>query len=186
MTRRLLMNGNRLDITINRLCYQLLENHDGFLDAAIVGLQPRGVFVARRIHQRLCTILKRNDLLLGELDVTFYRDDFRRREMIAPSTTRMDFTVENRKVILVDDVLYTGRTIRAGMDALIDFGRPDCVELLTLVDRRYSRQLPIEPHYIGLSVDTITEEKVKVLWKETEGEDGIWLSAAESSTVQSS
>lgn len=178
MSRRLLLDAFKLDITINRLCYQLLESHDGFNDAAIVGLQPRGVFVARRIHERLSTILKRDDILLGELDVTFYRDDFRRREIITPNATRMDFTVENRKVILVDDVLYTGRTIRAGMDALLDFGRPASVELLTLVDRRYSRQVPIKPDYVGLTVDTITADKVKVHWKETEGEDGIWLIAA--------
>lgn len=179
MTRRLLLDDRRLDIMLNRLCYQLLENHPGFREAALIGLQPRGIFVARRIHRKLCEILGRNDVLLGELDVTFYRDDFRRREIITPSSTSMEFDVENRKVVLVDDVLYTGRTIRAGMDALIDFGRPERVELLTLVDRRYSRQLPIEPDYIGLSVDTITADKVKVLWKETEGEDGIWIHAPE-------
>lgn len=180
MDRRLLLDAARLDITINRLCYQLLENHDGFSNTALIGLQPRGVYVARRIHQRLCSILGRMDILFGELDMTFYRDDFRRREIIAPSSTRMDFNVENLKVILVDDVLYTGRTIRAGMDALLDFGRPERVELLVLVDRRYSRQLPIEPDYIGLSVDTITAEKVKVQWKEADGEDGIWLIGKES------
>jgi pyrimidine operon attenuation protein/uracil phosphoribosyltransferase len=173
------LDARRLDITINRLCHQLLENHPGFREAALVGMQPRGVFVARRIREKLKELLGTDNLLLGELDVTFYRDDYRRREIIAPSSTRMDFTVEGRKVVLVDDVLYTGRTVRAAMDALIDFGRPDRVELLTLVDRRYSRQLPIEPDYIGLSVDTINEEKVKVLWKETEGEDGIWLYASE-------
>jgi pyrimidine operon attenuation protein/uracil phosphoribosyltransferase len=178
MSRRLLLDASKLDITINRLCYQLLENHDGFNDAALVGLQPRGVFVARRIHERLSAILHRNDLVLGELDVTFYRDDFRRREIITPSATNMNFTVEGRKVILVDDVLYTGRTIRAGMDALLDFGRPASVELLSLVERRYSRQLPIKPDYVGITVDTITADKVKVHWKETEGEDGIWLMAA--------
>lgn len=180
MTKRLLLDSSRLDITLNRLCYQLIENHGDFAGTAIVGLQPRGVYVARRIQEHLRKILGRKDILLGELDVTFYRDDFRRREIISPSQTRLDFTVEGRNVILVDDVLYTGRTIRAGLDALIDFGRPTRVELLVLVDRRYSRHLPIEPDYIGISVDTITSEKVKVHWKEVDGEDGIWLSPMQS------
>ncbi|MFM7729256.1 MAG: bifunctional pyr operon transcriptional regulator/uracil phosphoribosyltransferase, partial [Flavobacteriales bacterium] len=116
-----------------------------------------------------------HEVRTGELDVTFYRDDFRRREMVTPSSTRMDFTVEGLDVILVDDVLFTGRTIRAGMDALIDFGRPRTVELLVLVNRRYSRHLPIEPDYIGIQVDTIASEKVKVQWGDTEQQEGIWL-----------
>lgn len=175
MQQRPLADATRLDITMQRLCYQLIENHGDFARSALIGLQPRGVFVARRLQQHLQRILGGSDVRLGELDVTFYRDDFRRREILAPSSTRMDFVIEGLRVVLVDDVLYTGRTIRSGLDALIDFGRPEKVELLTLVDRRYSRHLPIEPDYIGISVDTITEEKVKVRWKETDGEDGIWL-----------
>lgn len=173
-SRRILLDKKRLDITLNRLCHQLLENHDDFTDTVIVGLQPRGVFLSRRIGEKLKKLLGK-ELRIGELDVTFYRDDFRRREIVTPSATRMDFTVEGKKVVLVDDVLFTGRTIRAGMDALIDFGRPQKVELLVLVDRRYSRHLPIEPDYIGIQVDTITTEKVRVQWEETESEEGIWL-----------
>lgn len=175
MQKRPLADANRLDITMQRLCYQLIENHGDFSKTALIGLQPRGVFVARRLKAHLERILEGRKIRLGELDVTFYRDDFRRREILAPSATNMDFVIEDLKVVLVDDVLYTGRTIRSGLDALIDFGRPEKVELLTLIDRRYSRHLPIEPDYIGISVDTITEEKVKVQWKETDGEDGIWL-----------
>jgi pyrimidine operon attenuation protein/uracil phosphoribosyltransferase len=175
MQKRLLLNSKHLEITISRLCYQLIENHDDFSDSAIIGLQPRGIFVAMRIHARLCEILKTDKILLGNLDVTFHRDDYRRRDIVIPSETRLDFIIEDKKVILVDDVLYTGRTIRAGMDALLDFGRAKKIELLTLIDRRYSRHLPIEPDYIGIQVDTITSEKVKVQWKETEGEDAIWL-----------
>lgn len=170
-----LADATRLDITMQRLCYQLIENHGDFSQSALIGLQPRGVYVARRLKSHLERILSGKDIRLGELDVTFYRDDFRRREILAPSATKMDFVIEGLRVILVDDVLYTGRTIRSGLDAIIDFGRPAKVELLTLVDRRYSRHLPIEPDYIGISVDTITEEKVRVQWKEMEGEDGIWL-----------
>ena len=175
MQKRLLLDSAQFEITIRRLCYQLIENHDDFSNSAIIGLQPRGVFVASRIHKYLLEILKVPSLRTGSLDVTFYRDDFRRREIIAPSATKIDFIVENQKVILVDDVFFTGRTIRAGMDALLDFGRPEKVELLTLVDRRYSRHLPIAPDYIGVQVDTITSEKVKVQWKETDGEDAVWL-----------
>lgn len=175
MQKHPLADATRLDITIQRLCYQLIENHGDFSSTALIGLQPRGIFVARRLKTHLERILGGKAVRLGELDVTFYRDDYRRREILAPSATRMDFVIEGLRVVLVDDVLYTGRTIRSGLDALIDFGRPEKVELLTLVDRRYSRHLPIEPDYIGISVDTITEEKVKVRWKETDGEDGIWL-----------
>ncbi|HRH66312.1 MAG TPA: bifunctional pyr operon transcriptional regulator/uracil phosphoribosyltransferase PyrR [Bacteroidia bacterium] len=175
MQKRLLLTSAHFGITIKRLCYQLIENHDDFSNSAIIGLQPRGIFVARRIESSLKEILGVPAIPVGTLDVTFYRDDYRRREMITPSQTRIDFLIEDKNVILVDDVLFTGRTIRAGMDALVDFGRPRKVELLTLVDRRYSRHLPIEPDYIGISVDTITSEKVKVHWKETEGEDGVWL-----------
>ena len=175
MQKRLLLNSVQIEITIRRLCYQLIENHDDFSNSVIIGLQPRGVFVARRIHNYLLEILKIASLKAGSLDVTFYRDDFRRREINSPSETKIDFLVENKKVILIDDVLFTGRTIRAGMDALLAFGRPEKVELLTFIDRRYSRQLPIAPDYIGVQVDTITSEKVKVQWKETDGEDGVWL-----------
>ncbi len=175
MQKRLLLNSLQIEITIRRLCYQLIENHDDFSNSALIGLQPRGIFIAGRIHKFLLEILKVKSIQIGSLDVTFYRDDFRRREMIAPSVTKIDFIVENKKVILIDDVFYTGRTIRAGMDALLDFGRPEKVELLTLVDRRYNRHLPISPDYIGVQVDTITSEKVKVQWKETEGEDAVWL-----------
>ena len=175
MQKRLLLNSKNFDITISRLCHQLIENHNDFSESAVIGLQPRGVFVARRIHEHLCNLFPGKKINLGELDVTFYRDDYRRREIIIPSSTQIDFIIENKKVILVDDVLYTGRTIRAGMDAMLDFGRPQKVELLVLVDRRYSRHLPIAPDYIGISVDTITSEKVLVHWKETEREDAVYL-----------
>lgn len=175
MQKRLLLNSTDFEITIKRLCYQLIENHDDFGDSALIGLQPRGVFVASRIHHHLSSILNIRNICLGQLDITFYRDDFRKREIAAPAETKIDFEVENKKVILIDDVLFTGRTIRAGMDALLDLGRPKKVELLTLIDRRYSRHLPIAPDYTGIQVDTIATEKVKVQWKEIDGEDSVWL-----------
>jgi pyrimidine operon attenuation protein/uracil phosphoribosyltransferase len=175
MQKRLLLDSLQFEITIKRLCYQLIENHDDFSNSVIIGLQPRGIFVARRIHKFLQQILKKDSLRMGELDVTFYRDDFRRREIISPKETNINFIIENQKVILVDDVFFTGRTIRAGLDALLAFGRPEKVELLAFIDRRYSRHLPIAPDYIGIQVDTITSEKVKVQWKEMDGDDAVWL-----------
>ncbi len=175
MQKRLLLDSTHFEITIKRLCCQLIESHDDFSGSVIIGLQPRGIFLARRIHKHLKELGGNHNILIGELDVTFYRDDFRQREIISASQTRIDFSIADKKVILIDDVLFTGRTIRSGMDAMLDIGRPSKVELMVLVNRRYSRHLPIEPDYVGLQVDTIRSEKVKVQWKETEGEDGVWL-----------
>jgi pyrimidine operon attenuation protein / uracil phosphoribosyltransferase len=172
---KLIFDQQHLQITIRRLCYQLIENHDEFSNSVVIGIQPRGVYLARRIQTTLAELQGNNNIKHGDLDISFFRDDFRRREMIVPSATRIDFVIENKKVILVDDVLYTGRTIRAALDALLAFGRPQKVELLVLVNRKFSRHLPIEPDYTGIAIDTITSDKVKVYWKETENEDGVWL-----------
>lgn len=176
MQPRIVLNSRRFELTINRLCYQLIENHNNFTNSALVGLQPRGIHLARRIRDQLSKILKNPDILLGNIDVTFFRDDFRRRESpIIPQTTQMNFIVENKKVVLIDDVLYTGRTVKAGLDEVMTYGRPKGVELLVLIDRRFSRHLPIEPNYIGRSVDSIASERVKVEWREIEGEDKVYL-----------
>lgn len=176
---KLIFNKELLAITIDRLCYQLIENHDNFAESVMVGLQPRGIYLSKRIFERLREINLENQLKHGELDISFFRDDFRRRDLIVPSATNMDFIVEGKRVIIVDDVLFTGRTIRAGLDALLAFGRPARVELLVLVNRKFSRQLPIEPDYIGKSIDTISSEKVKVHLKQPDGEDGVWLISEE-------
>lgn len=176
---KLIFNKELLAITIDRLCYQLIENHDNFAESVMVGLQPRGIYLSKRIFERLREINLENQLKHGELDISFFRDDFRRRDLIVPSATNMDFIVEGKRVIIVDDVLFTGRTIRAGLDALLAFGRPARVELLVLVNRKFSRQLPIEPEYIGKSIDTISSEKVKVHLKQPDGEDGVWLISEE-------
>ena len=175
MKRKQLLSSEHLELTLNRLCQQLIENHGNFEDTVIIGLQPRGIFLARRLHEKLSKLLKNPNIHLGDLDATFYRDDFRKRKPVAPSTMNMDFIIEDKNVILVDDVLHTGRTIRAGLDALLDFGRPKKVELLVLIDRRYSRHLPIQPDYVGKRVDTIVSQNVKAEWKETEGNDRVWL-----------
>ncbi len=176
MEKSLIINSKQFDIIIRRLCYQLVEQHDDFSDSAIIGLQPRGIFLSKRIATTLAALKPGIKIAQGELDVTFFRDDFRRRDApLVPSTTNIDFLIENKNVILVDDVLFSGRTIRSGMDALLAFGRPRRIELLTLIDRRYSRHLPIEPDYTGRQVDTIASEKVKVYWKETDGVDQVML-----------
>lgn len=176
MSSRLILSEKQFNITIKRLCYELIENHNDFSESAIIGLQPRGIFLANRITGTLREMLPGSTILSGNLDITFFRDDFRRREnVIVPSSTQIDFIVENKKVILIDDVLYTGRTIRAALDAILAFGRPARVELLTFINRKFSRDVPIEPNYIGIAIDTITSDKVRVSLKETEGKDEAWL-----------
>lgn len=178
MAPRLILTPRQFSITINRLCHQLIEVHNDFSETVIIGLQPRGVLMARRIRETLHGILHRNDIPLGELDVTFYRDDFRRKDLV-PNRTNIDFIIEDKNVVMIDDVLYTGRTIRAGLDAMMAFGRPRDVELLVLIDRRFSRNLPIQAKYVGRTVDTIVSEKVMVEWKENGGEDHVWLQTNE-------
>ena len=170
-----LLDGQKFQITIQRLCHQLIENHDLFTNSVIIGIQPRGIFLAKRILDELHKKLPNTIIQSGNLDITFFRDDFRLKEGLIPSSTKIDFIIEGKKVIIVDDVLWTGRTIRAALDALLAFGRPAKVELLTLVDRRYSRHLPIEADYIGIKVDTIDSQKVIVSWKETDQEDKVIL-----------
>ena len=116
------------------------------------------------------------DLKTGQLDITFYRDDFRRSDKpLEANKTKIDFVVEDKRVVFIDDVLYTGRSIRAALTAIQSFGRPKEIELLSFIDRRFSRHLPIQPDYNGRQVDAINEEKVKVNWKENEGEDIVYL-----------
>jgi pyrimidine operon attenuation protein/uracil phosphoribosyltransferase len=174
MAPRIILTPQQFSITINRLCHQLIEVHDDFSETAIIGLQPRGILLAKRIRTTLQQILKKENILYGELDATFYRDDFRKKDLV-PNRTNIDFIIEDKNVVLIDDVLFTGRTIRAGMDAMMAFGRPKDVELMVLVDRRFSRNLPIQAKYIGCTVDTIASEKVIVAWKENDGEDHVLL-----------
>jgi pyrimidine operon attenuation protein/uracil phosphoribosyltransferase len=174
MAPRLILTPQQFSITINRLCHQLIEVHDDFSESVIIGLQPRGILLAKRIRQTLQQILQKDKILYGELDVTFYRDDFRKKDLV-PNQTNIDFIIEDKNVVLIDDVLFTGRTIRAGLDAMMAFGRPKDVELLVLIDRRFSRNLPIQAKYSGRTVDTIASEKVMVEWKENGGEDHVWL-----------
>ena len=176
MQKRLILDGPLLDITISRLGQQLIESHHHFENSVILGMQPRGVFLANRIHSHLQSQISSN-VPLGQLDTTFYRDDFRRREKpIRANSTNVPFIIEDKRVILIDDVLYTGRSVRAALDAMIAFGRPQSVELLVLINRRYSRDLPIEPTYVGRNVNTLHSQRVLVEWQEQGAEkDQIWL-----------
>ncbi len=181
MEKQVILNSKHFELTINRLCYQLIERHNDFSNTVLIGLQPRGVNVLERIKTRLEAILEK-EVVCGKLDITFYRDDFRRREApIIPSTTNIDFVIENKKVVLMDDVLFTGRTIRSGLDALLAYGRPEKVELLSLIDRRFKRDLPIQADYVGKTVDTLISERVSVEWEEIEGEDKVILFTPETS-----
>lgn len=167
-----LLNQQQIELTIKRLANQILENNVQLENTALIGIQPRGIFLSDRIVTELSK--EADNILYGKLDITFYRDDIR-KELHVPNQTDIKFSIEGKKVILIDDVLYTGRTIRAALDALMDFGRPEKVELMVLIDRRYSRQLPIQADYTGKSIDSIVTQKVKVLWKQRDEKDEVIL-----------
>ena len=159
---KIILNSQQLHLTINRLSFEIIENCKNFNNIAIIGMQPRGVVLSQHIHKILEFNTKEN-IKLGCLDTTFFRDDFRRREgIIVPNSTNIEFSLEGVHVVLIDDVLFTGRSIRSALDALVSFGRPSSVDLLVLIDRRFSRELPIQPKYIGKSVDVIDNEYVVV------------------------
>lgn len=168
-----LLTQQRLDLTMTRLCHQLIENHGDFSNSCVVGIQSRGALLSDRLVEKLRS-QEIQELQYGKLDITFYRDDFRtRKEPLSASETVMDFLVEDKRVILVDDVLYTGRTVQSALTALQHFGRPRQVELLVLVDRRFNRQLPLRADYTGIRVDAVDEAYVKVMWRDVEGRDEV-------------
>jgi pyrimidine operon attenuation protein/uracil phosphoribosyltransferase len=174
--KRQILNQKDIQITIERLCHKLIENHGDFKNTVIVGVQPRGTLLSNRIIIKLKKILNTDIIESGSLDISFYRDDLRRRkEPIVPEIMDMDVSLESKNIVLVDDVLFTGRSIRSAIDALMSFGRPNCVELLTLIDRRFSREFPIQPDYVGRVVDSIDSERVIVEWKEENGKDRILM-----------
>ena len=174
--QRVILDEARFALTVERLSHQLIEEYDTFENTCLVGIQPRGVLLAERIQDRLCAILQLDTVLLGKLDITFYRDDFRKRDKpLKASTTEMNFLVEDKQVVLVDDVLYTGRTVNAALTALNHYGRPRQVDLLVLVDRRFNRHLPIQPDFTGIAVDALDNAYVRVEWGARPGEDSVLL-----------
>lgn len=166
---RTILTKEQLDITIKRLAHQILENIDDADNIVLIGIQPRGVFLSDRIMSDIKHKFP-NDykkIKYGKLDITFYRDDVR-GELHTANKTDIPFSIENKNIILIDDVLYKGRTVRAALDALLDFGRPNKVELCVLIDRRFNRELPIQPDYCGKAIDSIMSQKVKVEWDKEE------------------
>ena len=162
---KIILSEQQVALTIKRLAHQMLENHLQLENTVIIGIQPRGIYLSDKIVHTLKELVTNKTIEYGILDITFYRDDVR-IELHVANKTHIPFSIENKKVILVDDVLWTGRTIRAALDALLDFGRPQKVELCVLIDRRFNRELPIQPDYTGRAIDTIVSQKVKVFWKE--------------------
>jgi len=177
---RQILNQQDIEITIERLCQQLIEHHNDFNNTVIVGVQPRGIFLSNRIIAQLQQLLKTTNIESGNLDISFYRDDLRRREEpIVPQVMDMNLSLEGKNVVLIDDVLFTGRSIRSAIDALMAFGRPKSVELLALINRRFSRHLPIQPNYVGRTIDALETEKVIVEWKEINGKDRVLMRKSE-------
>ena len=176
MNKKIILDNNHLQIALTRLSCQLLENHNDFKNTILVGLQPRGKFLCQKIAEKLTNEFNIKKLKYGFLDITFFRDDFRRnKDVLIPNKTDFKLLVEEKKVVFIDDVLHTGRTIRAALTAIESFGRPKSIELLILVDRRYSRELPIQPDYNGIEVDVYSDQKVNVEWNNKEHGDYIYI-----------
>lgn len=175
MADRILINEKKLEIILHRLCCQLIERHVDFSNTLLVGLQPRGVFLLEALKEMLKTHYNIKNLQCGKLDTTFFRDDFRRGTPLKANKTQMEVGVENKSVVLIDDVLYTGRSIRAALSAIDSYGRPKNIELLVLIDRRFSRHLPIQPDYLGAQIDALEGEKVRVNWEDDTQKSIVYL-----------
>ena len=174
MKQSILLDGPKFQITIQRLCRQLIENHGDFSNTVIIGIQPRGTFLAKCIVKELEKMLG-TSILSGDLDITFYRDDLDKIGLRTPSKTEIPFDLNGKTIVLVDDVIYSGRTIGAALNAIHDYGRPKVVRLLTLIDRGH-RELPIHPDYVGRTLPTSKDEQVKVFLSAAgDGRDGVEL-----------
>jgi pyrimidine operon attenuation protein / uracil phosphoribosyltransferase len=169
-----ILSQQQIALTVKRLARQIIENHLNLTNTVIIGIQPRGVFFSDKVVAELKLLVEPSTINYGKLDITFYRDDVR-KEIHLANKTDIPFSIENKQVIIVDDVLWTGRTIRAALDALLDFGRPKKVELCVLINRRFSRELPIQPDYTGRTIDTIVSQKVKVYWQEKDNKETVEL-----------
>ena len=175
MTSKILISKKKLEIILNRLCHQLKEKHGDFSSTILVGLQPRGTLLL----DRLSKILNRQgftNLKSGKLDTTFFRDDYRRSETpLNANKTEMNETVEGMNVVFIDDVLFTGRSIRSALTAIDTYGRPNSIELLVLIDRRFSRHLPIQPDYLGVQIDALQGDRVRVVWSNKPDQNIVYL-----------
>ena len=183
MNQKILLTSTEVTIILHRLACQLIEKHLDFKNTILIGLQPRGTFLAKRLQHILQTTYHIQNIQIGFLDTTFFRDDFRRTDKpLEANKTQIDCIIDDKKVVFIDDVLFTGRSIRAALTAIQSFGRPLQIELLVLIDRRFSRHLPIQPDYRGRQVDAINNEKVKVSWSENDHHDAVYLITNQIST----
>lgn len=169
-----ILTEKQIQLTVKRLAHQVLENHLNLENTVLIGIQPRGIFLSDRIVNELKQLVSADKIFYGKLDITFYRDDIRQEVKLA-NTTHIPFSTAGKNIVIIDDVLWTGRTIRSALDALLDFGRPSKVELCVLIDRRFSRELPIQADYAGRAIDTFHSQKVFVRWKENHGADEVVL-----------
>ncbi len=171
-----ILNKESVAIIIERLCYQLIEEHNTFKNTVLIGLQPRGTYLNNRILKKLKTIMPDSNIVSGNVDISFYRDDLMRRDQpIVPEVMEINISLEGKNIVLVDDVLFTGRSVRSALDALMAFGRPKSVQLLTLINRRFSRNLPIQPNYVGKTIDAMESEKIIVEWEDNTGFDRVLI-----------
>ncbi len=165
MPKKILLDSKKINLVLSRLVYELIENHKDFQNTVLIGLQPRGVYLFNEILNVFKADHPDIKIKSGILDFTFFRDDFRRSDKtLSANSTQINFTVENKRIVFIDDVLFTGRSIKAAMSAIDSYGRPKSIELLVLVDRRFKREIPIEANYCGTKIDTFKGDKVKVLW----------------------
>ncbi len=171
---KILVDTQKANLIIQRFALQLIENHKDLSNTAIIGLQPRGIQLAKAIKNHI-NHLGHHDILYGEVDHTFFRDDIGRGGFHLPKPSSVNFSTENKNIIIVDDVLFTGRSVRSAIDAIMSFGRPNRIELMVLVDRRFQRELPIKPDYTGVTIDSRnTNDFVKVMWQ-SENLVQVWL-----------
>ena len=176
MPKKVLLDSKKIDIILNRLVCQLVENHKDFDNTVLIGLQPRGAFLIDKILEIFNNEYPAIDIKSGILDFTFFRDDFRRSEKtLSANSTQINFSVENKNVVLIDDVLFTGRSIKAAMSSMDSYGRPNSIELLVLIDRRYKREIPIEANYCGAKIDTFKGDRVNVVWGENSKDNIIYI-----------
>jgi len=177
-TERVVMDAQAIDRALTRVAHEILERNKGTGDLALIGIRSRGVYIAERLRARIRTI-EETDVPTGIIDITLYRDDLSRSyQQPEVKGTDIRFGIDERRVILVDDVLYTGRTVRAALDALIDFGRPRSVQLVVLIDRGH-RELPIRADYVGKNLPTAVAESVQVRLTESDGRDEVVIAPAE-------
>ncbi|HIY58604.1 MAG TPA: bifunctional pyr operon transcriptional regulator/uracil phosphoribosyltransferase PyrR [Candidatus Tetragenococcus pullicola] len=173
MTSKEVIDAVTMKRALTRITYEIIERNQGIEDLVIIGIKTRGIYIAQRIAQRLKQ-LESVDIPVGELDITLYRDDKKEMEEPEINASSIPVDLEGKEVILVDDVLYTGRTIRAALDALMDYGRPQRISLAVLVDRGH-RELPIRPDFIGKNIPTSLSEEIVVEMEEVDGKDRILI-----------